>query len=411
MNERLITAAGALLALMLIVGLFLQPGAEPPVTRPTSAELGPNGYRVLEAWLTVEGVPVQSVRERLGFLSEDHTAGNVFLTTLPHEKPLHENEIVELLSWIARGNTLLILAALNDTPDWSLLPDSSAVIEDLQQLAGATFEAAIDEQGDMLLLGELFQQTEVELQAVRYDHPLTRDIGALRAHSDSTASIWMPATDSVSPGSPFIREKTSGLDAGWVDSHGDGHIVTFAVGSIFTNRALTAADNRVLLSNLIHWHMKPGGRALFDDFHQGLSNLYDPEAFYSDSRVGRTILFILLFWFVYVVGTQNRLGSLRSSSSAPRQGEFVAALGGFLARKVSRIDTARLMYERWFEELRERGILRQDASPWACLADSPLVDDKDLGRLRAMHQQLQTGGKVDLRQLHNQIQSIREALG
>lgn len=411
MNERLITAGGALLALMLIVGLFMQPASESPITRPTSAEQGPNGYRILEAWLTAEGVPIESVRERLSFLAGDDTAGNVFLTTLPHEKPLHEDEIIELLSWVARGNTLVILAALNDTPDWSLLPDSSAVIEDLEQLAGTTFEAAIDDQGDGLLLGSLFEETEVDLQAIRSDHPLTRDVGALTASSDSTASIWTPTTDSVSPGFPFIRETTSGLDAGWVDNHGAGHIVTLAVGSIFTNRALTDSDNRVLLANLTRWHMMPGGRVFFDDFHQGLSNLYDPEAFYSDSRVGTTILFVLLFWFVYVVGTQNRLGSLRPSSNAPRQGEFVTALGGFLARKVSRIDTARLMFERWFEELQERGMLRQDASPWTCLAESPLVDSKDLSGLRSIHEQVVAGGKVDLRRLHNQIQSIREALG
>lgn len=411
MNERLITAGGALLALLLIVGMFMQPGSEPSLTRPTSAELGPNGYRILDAWLAAEGVPVRSVRERLSFLTEDDTTGNVFLTTLPHERPLHEDEIVELLSWTARGNTLLILAALNDTPEWSLLPDSSPVIEDLQQLAGITFEAASDEQGDMLLLGELFQQSEIELQVVSPDHPLTRDVSALTASTDSTASVWIPTTDSVSPGSPFIRETSTGLDAGWLDNHGSGHIVTLAVGSIFTNRALTDTDNRELLANVVHWHMKPGGRVLFDDFHQGLSNLYDPEAFYSDDRVGTTILFILLFWFVYVIGTQNRLGSLRPSSTAPRQGEFVTALGGFLARKVGRLDTARLMFERWFEELRERGMLHQDASPWTCLADSPLVDSRDLTGLRSIHEHMLSGGKVDLRQLHNQIQSIREALG
>ena len=44
MNDRVVTAAGALAALLLVFGLFYQPETEPTVSKPTTIETGPNGY-------------------------------------------------------------------------------------------------------------------------------------------------------------------------------------------------------------------------------------------------------------------------------------------------------------------------------------------------------------------------------
>jgi len=410
LSERLITSAGVLIALVVIVGIFVQPSGEPPVGRPVSSEPGRNGYQGLARWLESEGIEAISSRERYHQIQQIAPPGSILLVTAPFERSARSDEIRSLLDWVESGNTLVVLAALTDTPDWSMSADETFV-EDVENLTDIAFEAATDEKGEPRSTGDLLNETSVTLTPERQGHPLTRDISEVTGRSDTLASIWVPAEHSNSPGTPFLQESTTGVDAAWTNAWGRGHIITITVGSLFTNRVLGETDNGLLFANLIRWHLKGEGKVVFDDLHQGLSNLYDPEAFYSDSRLGITILFILLFWFTYMIGTQNRMVPIRNAESVPEQGEFVRAMGGFLARKLEPNDTARLIFDRWFSELDDRRVTRRGSSPWTYLSDSPLVDEQDLAELRRLDRQIDSGEKVDLSRLHNSIQRIREALG
>ena len=70
--------------------------------------------------------------------------------------------------------------------------------------------------------------------------------------------------------------------------------------------------------------------------HQGLSSLYDASALLRDARLRYTIWFVLAGWLVYVLGGSNRLAPPRSPRSVPKQGDFVGAAGGFMARRLDR---------------------------------------------------------------------------
>jgi hypothetical protein len=413
MNERLTTLVGVLAALLLVVGIFLQPGTKAPISRPTSIEPGPNGLLALARWLDSEGVSVISARERYPTLTALTPSGNLLITAAPHERPIRADEVQSLKTWIAAGNTLLVLAALDDTPDWSMTPDTSRFLLDLEALTGVRFEAvpADTDEDEPRLLGEPGTQSSIELQANGSAHSLLTSVVRIRSHSDSTASLWQPAADSPHPGTVLLKESSTGMAAAWTRPFGRGHIITVAVSSLFSNRVLGEVDNRVLFSNIVRWHLSTGANVVFDDLHQGLSTLYDPEAFYSDSRVGITLLFLLAFWFIYMIGTQNRLLPIRPSDPVPQQGDFVRAMGGFLARQLRPDAAARMMIARWSEELASRGISATGPSLWNRLAENPLLDQDRLRALEDMEQRAKAGEKVDLGQLHNGIQRIREALG
>jgi hypothetical protein len=65
MRERLTTLAGALAALIIVYALFFggrESAPEPP--RPVTAEAAGDGLRGLFLWLTAEGIPTHSLRER-----------------------------------------------------------------------------------------------------------------------------------------------------------------------------------------------------------------------------------------------------------------------------------------------------------------------------------------------------------
>ncbi len=411
MNDRLLTAAGALIALALIVGLFVQPARELPVTRPTSEEAGANGYLGLWEWLQADRVPVHSLRLRYDTLASGLPGtGHILLTTPPYTRPARGDELIALMNWVASGNTLIIAAALNDTPDWTMAADTGGFLPHLVTMTGARFEAAVDVEGDPILLGAPDSEVDVHFLGEAYSgHPLAAGVTDIVAVTDDFASIWIPVDEA--PGVPFLQEAHTGAAAAWTRQEGKGHVVTLAAGSLFANRAIGRADNRHLLGNLIRWHLGPGGTVAFDDLHHGLSEIYDPEAFYSDSRLGVTLLFLLAFWFAYMVGTSNRLLPVRATPSVPKQADLIRSMGGFLARKLPPQGAAGLLFERWFDELADRAGSSERAAVWAYLSSSPLVSQEALDEVRRLHRHYESGDKVDVRRLHNLIMGIAERLG
>ena len=413
MNDRLVTAAGALVALMLVVGMFVQTPQEPPVTRPTSIAEGGNGYLGLSEWLQAAGVRVQSLRLRFDALLELDAlsgSGHVLLTTPPYSKPARADELRALMAWVAAGNTLIIAAALDDTPEWSVLADTSGFMLNLETLTGTRFEAALNTAGEAIAVGKTDSEVDVHfLGAAFSDHPLAEGVIEAVAVTEDVASIWVPAD--AAPGVPFLQEASTGRAAGWTREEGRGHVITLAAGSLFANRAIGRDDNRRLLGNLIRWHLAPAGSFIFDDLHHGLSGVYDPEAFYSDSRLGFTLLFLLAFWFAYMTGTSNRILPVQKERDMPKQADLIRSMGGFLARKLPGNGAAELLFEHWFDALAERAGGRERAAVWAYLAASPLVSRAALGEVRRLHENLETGARVDVRRLHNLIMGITEALG
>ena len=121
MKDRLVTLLGALLALAIVYALFFQRGAERPITKPLSIEAGRNGYLALWNWLEREHVKVVSLRQRFPALLDDRSlaeSGNLLIVTMPFRTPLRSSEVPPLDEWVARGNTVLLLAALDDSPEW-----------------------------------------------------------------------------------------------------------------------------------------------------------------------------------------------------------------------------------------------------------------------------------------------------
>lgn len=412
MNDRVVTAAGALAALLLVFGLFYEPETEPPVSKPTSIEAEPNGYLGLARWLASQQVPVVSFQERLTNLFEANLSpsGNLLITTMPHELPIGVEELSALKDWVGVGNTLVVMAALDDTPDWSLLNESDAFLDEVEGLSNTRFEAATDAEDEPLLIGE-FNATTVVTLLPDLEHPLMDGVVSLAGTTDSVASVWIPTEDAIVAGVAFAREATTNIDAAWEIPLLDGRIIFMASGTLLSNRALGSADNRGFVANLVRWHVAPGGAVIFDDMHQGLSTLYDPDAFYQDSRVGVTLLFILAFWFIYMVGTHNRMTSVVQRPTEPQQGDFVTAVGGFMARKLNPIDAGLMLLDNWFSEIRSHSRLGANQLPWQQLVANPTVDPQLVATLESTHKRLREGNKVDLAKLHNAIQHLREAMG
>lgn len=454
MKERLITVALAIAAFAAFYTLF---GPKPDApqerpTRPTSIEQGPNGYLGLMRWLSAEGVPMLSLRERYGKLEQlpglDAVSGNLMLTTAPQLYPMRQAEAGPLRSWVNQGNTLLIVAGLSDTPDWSMGegqdPDFMGHMEAMTDLrfqqvpetpdpvAGTPVQPETNAEKQNSEAAEPpgpppAEQTtsirEAMAAVTKYDpparfemkpagpHPLLEGVETVTALSDYPSYKWRAWLDGQ--GETVIElahDPATGVPVLWVLPSGRGQIILSAYGSIFTNKALGNDDNAQLLANIVRWSVRDGGKFIIDDAHQGLVAFYDPTAFFGDRRLHVTLWWLLGLWLVFVLSSQRLRPAVSKWNPVDITG-FVRATGGFMARVLRPAIVGQQLFANFFNDTRTRMGLPPNGEPvWDWLNAQGAVSPQDVERLQHLHAKIQHGRRVDLLRLHNLLVRVRTAL-
>jgi hypothetical protein len=418
MNDRIVTAVGAGAAVLIVYGLVFGSGSAPPVTRPLSNEAGRNGYLALGEWLASADIDVVSFRQRFEQLGDGASGlaatGNVLLTTMPYSYDVRETELQALNGWIRQGNTLLVMAALNDSPEWLPLADESSFLFDLRAVSGLDFRVYLNDGDESRTEAANFGAG----QSVVFEpiaHPLLAGVAQLQGYSDDPTSKWIAVPNEPYADRPFLRlarDAATGSDAAWEIAAGEGRIIVVASASLLTNEQIANADNAVLIDNIVADHVAADGAFIFDDIHHGLTSLYDPAAFFADSRLHATIGFLIAAWFVYLLAATNRIAPVKAQAPEPSPTDLLAAVGGFMARRLGPHEAGLLMFDEWFDELRRRRGLTDSAEPpWHEIEASPALNGKLRERLRDNYDRLEQGRSVDLVSLHNLILKAREAIG
>ena len=432
MKDRLLTlalAVGALAAFYVVVA----PKPDPPqdrVTRPLSTEAGPNGYLGLQRWFEAAKIPAVSLRERYGALSTiapDAAAGNLLITTAPHVYPLRGSEEQPLQSWIEAGNTLLVLAGLSDTPEWSMGEGGDPrFMAHMQTMTGLTFTAIPPPAPPPPKEGEQKQQQQQTprdpvlamtrlIDPARYnsspngEHPLMEGVRSIAAVSEFPTAQWQ-ASSERSVVLELASDHESGVPALWLMPYGDGQVIVSAYGSVFTNKVLGERDNARLLANIVHWSLGKKGRIIIDDAHQGLVAFYDPDKFFGDARLHRALLWLLALWLVFVLGPRRLRGATAGWNPLDVT-SFVRATGGFMARVLRPAAAGQRLFANFFNEIRSRLGMTPDGAPlWDWLGAHSVIPPADLHRLQALHQRVADRRRVDLAELHNLIARVRAQL-
>jgi hypothetical protein len=427
MKERLITLACALGALLLFLTLFVHVGEaeRSDVTAPTTVERGDNGLAAASIWLAGEQLPTRAVRARFDAAlggTELTLSGNLLIVSLPVATPFRAEELRSLDEWLRAGNTLLVLAAIADRPDWAV--GRTGLEAELLDLTGLSHEtaragtrAAAPPPGAALVyayrrLGEPQRSTLVPNRA----HAYFDGVGAAVAVSDYPRRAFPSQAWTLSvPRDGFIlclaRQRETGAGALWVRRHGGGTLIVSGFASPFSNRALGLADNARLLANIVGASLGPGGTVLFDDEHQGVSDAYDPEKFYRDPRLYATLGVLVALWLTWVLGG-TRLRVPVSRTAVPREAQLVRATGVFLARALSAPAAARRMFEHFFRRLRAHAprAVESDGPPWQLLEHHPRIARADLEQLREWYAAAHSAGRVPLTRLHNLMIRIERQL-
>jgi hypothetical protein len=431
MRERLVTLACALGALVVFVTMFLhgERFAARRAALPTTVERGGNGLSGAFTWLREERIPAVSLRERFDTLAHRRDlppAGNLLVLSLPVTTPFSASELRGLDDWVRAGNTLLVLAAIADKPDWAR---GGVFWTDLDDLTGLSYEpvrmrtapavAAPARREDLVALmsaaSRPLANPERTTLIPNRPHAWLEGVTQAAAWSDYPWRVfpWQAWTVKV-PRDGFVlslaRQRETGEGVLWTRPNGAGTVIVSGFASLFSNRALGLPDNARLLANIVAASLGARGAVLFDDEHQGMGVAYDPAKFYRDPRLYKTLGVLLLMWLVWVLGgTRLRLPARRAS--APREAQLVRATGTFLARVLKPAAAARRMFAHLERRLAARhGRYAPAGALWELLEQQPRLARTDLEQLRDWYARAYAGERLPLKRLHNLIVRIERQL-
>jgi hypothetical protein len=412
-----VTLALALGALLLFYHFFLPkpPSELAKPSEPLSTDAGPDGELAMWRWLMAEGVPVTSLRQRYTQLNAASSSGvgNVLITVMPHRTLVDNDEWSPLHKWIDAGNTVLVLAALDDTPRWSEGREAGFTNE-LFELTGMRFSTL---KQDPAIRGsdsgaEQLRQAlggfDVTLQP-RGAHPLSSGVHNVHAGSD-LPSAQFRASSGLRGSFELMQRQDTQAAALWLCRLGKGQVTVLSFASPFANRELDHADNARLLANIIGWARTSAGRVLFDDAHQGLSDFYDPRAFFADPRLHHTLWWIVLLWLAFVLGPLP-LRSAFVPWRAVDETALIDAGGRFYSRAVGPQQAARRLFENFFNRLRRRLNLPQTGEPlWDWLGVQAVLTDEQRAVLQSLYARMCAEQRVDLARLQNLLIDLQGKL-
>ncbi len=421
MRERLVTLLGALAAAYLVFVLLVgprQPDAEPESV-PTTADRGERGLQGLRSWIELSGTRVHSLRGRYDRLEADSALpkrGNLMILTLPQTVPARQLEIDALKEWVERGNAALVLDGSIEA--FAQLERRRWQPSGLQAALGFSLEFA-DQDGDETDQSGDAAPARLELDKdgrpqprdliLRGWHPVLDGVREVQVRSHSLYPLALTSKENFRTTLVLLDDPLTGSPAFWRVRIGEGTGWISGYAELFGNAALGAGDNARLLANIVASSLGQDGRVIFDDMHQGLTEVYDPDAFFGDARLHATLWFIVGFWLIYVVGRSNRIAPLIQRTERPRAVDFVRAVGGLFARRLSGHEVALGLLRHFFAEL--RGVRADaDGMDWELLARYPRVPRRQIDELRAVHSGLAQGRTPDLVRLNNLINNIRNHL-
>ena len=418
MKERWLTLLLAAGALIMFYGLMF-PKAQPDFQKPSqplSSDARSDGEQALWQWLKAEHIPVSSLRYRydhLGSLADVPTSsGNVMITVMPHQLAIRKEEWQPIRRWIEAGNTLLVLAALDDTPAWCVGPHDEFLPE-LRQLVHMSFSVAPRDEdaasndgriqnGLQGLLGNEVIQVER-----RGDHPLISGVVTVRGFSVLPAARWRAQPVRSSMPVVLLQRRDSGAAVAWLLSEGLGQLIVSSLASPFANGQIFQADNAQFVANIIAWSRSAHGSVIFDDAHQGLTAYYDPRAFFGDPRLHRTLVWAVLLWLAFVLGPLP----LRNAYSLWRpvdETALIEASGRFYSVAVPRLEVANRLFENFFNRLRRLLSLPPTGLPlWEWLQAQSRISSVERAQLQDLYAKTCAGERVDLKKLQNLLSIIQ----
>jgi len=431
MRDSLITLAGALLSFIVLVSLMSPQTEEVVISRPTTEDAGKHGLKGLHVWLAQNNVTIHSLRKPVTRIDQEAlpASGNLMIISLPLAREALDSEWLALNDWISHGNAVIVLASLYHAPQWSdtIKWSREEEIKDaISKLTAEEFtlqrEAIEDVESefnlaDMQASIQAFKPSPYRLypaiehmlfsEVVELESVHTPGIYQYKNEADEIeAAYWSITSESARLALRLIDGESQQQTAMWLLPVGEGWVYLSAFPDLLGNSVLKQKDNARWFANLLSHSIADGGYVVFDDYHFGLSDLYDPQAFFTDRRLHNSLLFIGAFWLVYALGRSPRLAPVTKRPVKPASRDFIEAMAGFFTRRIKARTIAHELATRLLEDISVHTQLKGD-SLWNWLHDHPDVSERDIRSLqRASGRSAGTTQLIQLTRSINRIQKV-----
>ena len=432
MRDILITLAGAFLSLFLLVSVMLPQTEQQTVSRPNTEDAGKHGLKALYTWLLQNNINTHSLRKPVTRIDQEAlpATGNLMIVSLPLAREALDSEWSALNRWVRNGNAVLVLASLYHMPNWSNSHNWIREHEIKDAVASLTAEEFTLSRDVIKEEASEFSLTDVQesIQGFKpqpywlypaIDHSLFSGVYELESmhtpgiyqfedeFENMQASYWFIDSESARLALKVIYGEEQEQTAMWLLPTGKGWVYLSAFPDLVSNGVLKHQENARWFANLLSHTVADGGYVVFNDYHFGLSDLYDPDAFFADDRLRNTLLFIGAFWLVYALGRSPRLAPVRKQAIKPANRDFIEAMAGFFTRRIRSRTIARELATRLLDDISTHTQLKGD-SLWNWLHDHPDVSERDILRLRRASREAR--GKTKLIQLTRSISRIQKVL-
>jgi hypothetical protein len=424
MKERLITLSTALAALLLLTFLLTPQRSvtQKPVSLPTTEDRGFDGLKGLFTWLQREHVSVLSFRKPYTDLNRNQSIperGNILIINMPAPREISKQEWTALSLWLNKGNNLIILGAVYLHPAWATGENCFCDVKQFLSRYDWTLEEKNTENQPNSNETNNFRETIAAIQkSVQEQLPQDSQLTALSAHpllqgiriieTKTTAALLEKPWTLTSNASDKLALRLlsvgdQNLIATWQMNAGAGRIVLMLTPDAFNNTHLNHADNARFLTNLLSQSLDSNGRLLFDDYHFGLSELYDPEHFYKDERLHKTLACLGLFWLIYLIGYTTQLAPVRPVAAKLSTHDFIGVMAEFFARRLNKKILAEALLKHLLADISRQRRLQDEAEAWHWLEQHSKISGEPLRLLK----QVESKQGISLLHLSNTITYIR----
>ncbi len=391
----------------------------------------------LKTWVDENQIPTLSLRKRFDdFVADASTSaiGNLLITSLPHEVKRDAQELEELTRWIDEGNFVLVMVSHDDQPDWVFasqrffyeLEEVGMDIAEYEPDSEYIDESAVTTENDdkkenkldiaqtIHDMRELTKEREAITFTAKVPHPLLQNVKRV----ESTHHDRWPRENTILEGIeesrfalPLLQEENEKENVFWEVRQGAGGAWISSYPDLFGNVTLGKADNARLFANIVNASLGPSGTVIFEDFRFGLSELYNPDAFFSDRRLHNTLFFLGALWIIYALGRTNRLAPVLERERKTQAADFVGAMAGLHARRTDRRSIKQGLLKQFFNHVRQRYNLPRNGEPvWDLLQQNASIAKDDLARLRELAEQTGRFNQRELQKLSSRIQQMQSKL-
>lgn len=268
MRDSLITLAGALLSIIVLVSLMSPQTDQQFVSRPTTEDEGKHGLKGLHRWLAQNNFNIHSLRKPVTRIDQEvlPASGNLMIVSLPLAREPLDSEWLAMNNWISNGNAVIILASLYHMPQWSNTQEwfrENEITDAITKLTAEEFTLQRDaieaEESDFSLTD--MQESIQAFKPLPYrlypavEHTLFSEVVELESvHTpgmyqyknntdDIEAAYWSINSESARLALRLIYGESQQQTAMWLLPVGKGWVYLSAFPDLLSNSVLKQQDN------------------------------------------------------------------------------------------------------------------------------------------------------------------------